>query len=46
MVVIEQVSKHELIDTYNFTLESKEEIENEFYMFASEENIYYAYLVI
>ena len=43
MVVIEQVSKHELIDTYNFTLESKEEIENEFYMFASEENIYYAY---
>ena len=38
MVVIEQVSKHELIDTYNYTLESKEEIEGEFYMLANEEN--------
>lgn len=43
MVVIEQVSKHELIDTYNYTLESKEEIEGEFYMLANEGNTYYAY---
>lgn len=45
MVVIEQVSKHELIDTYNCTLESKskEEIEGEFYMLVNEGNTYYAY---
>lgn len=43
MVVIEQVSKHELIDTYNFILGSKGEIEDEFYMLANEGKTYYAY---